>query len=178
MAMALQGVRDYLRQKCDWNAKQCGVQEGGIPPPTAGEFYIAVDESNVTGTDPRNYYASEEFEISVYVLRRVGRYPKDFQGKMLLSDDTYLATIDTLEKLERKVYVTLDQKWGLPTYINSFFGLPHQIKGDKFLKPLNYLGRGRTTGVAIPEGGEQEVFDGREMRFRGLKRNQHIGSEG
>jgi hypothetical protein len=159
--------------------KQCGIQPEGVPPPTAGEFYVALDEGNVSGTDSRNYYLGEFFDLDIYCLRRVGRFPKDYKGQMLQRDDTYLASIETLEKIERKIVVALHQSFTCMNFINSHFALPDQVKGDKFILPLVYAGRSGSTEKTVPEL-EGVVFYGRALRFRGLRRNQRkeLGSIG
>lgn len=175
MAMALEGTRNFLRLECNWDATKCGIQPDGTPEPTAGEFYVALDEGSVSGEGSRNYYLGEHFDIDIWCMRRVGRFPKDFRGQMLQRDDTYLASIETLEKIERKIIVALHQNFTLVNFINQHFALPDQVKGDKFILPLVYQGRSGSADRAVPEL-EGVVFYGRALRFRGLRRNQHLGT--
>ncbi len=175
--MALQGVRDYLRTANTWTNKQCGIQEDGIPPPTTGGFYVALDEGGVNDKSGISYYLGEYFDLNIYVWNRIGRVPADYQGEMLLRDDLYLAGIQTLEDLERNIIKDLHKNWAVPAAINAQFGLPDGTKGDKFLKPLEYNGRSSSDTLTLP-GQQQAAFKGRALRFRGLQRNQKRASIG
>lgn len=184
MAMLLEGVRDYLRTNNDppfgfdpaSGKDHCGIQIDGMPPPTARSHYLALDESTVTGTNDSNYYHGETYEISAYVCRNILDKPRDRQNIELLKDDIYLASMQTLEKMEREVIVALHQNYALTTAINTQFSLPDATLGDVFLEVLRYRGRGRTTAVTVPDS--QAVFHRRELRFGGIKRNQRKGMAG
>lgn len=178
MAMALQGVRDRLRGENDWSVHQCGIQQDGVPPAIARNFYVAIDETSVSSAKETNYYLGEDFAISVYINRSVTWLPKDMQGNALLKDDPYLAGIATLDDLERRVIAKLHQKWELTNLINEAWDLPSTAHGDVFIGSLSFLGRSKTRDIAVTDVSPEMAFKQRELRFRGLKRNQYTSTAG
>lgn len=178
--MVLHGVRDYLRQQYAWTAKECGVQRDAIPPGTAGNYYIAIDDTGVDGTAADNDHLRESFNLEIGVWRRSGGKPDDRLGHLKLPDDIYLANVLSLTDLERRVLVSknntggLHQNWSLWTYINSLFGLPSDTDGPGFTGALSFRGFSRLEGVALADTAGVPAFYGRRLRFSGLERTQII----
>lgn len=178
MAMALQGVRDLLRSTNQWDEKQCGLQENGIPPAICRSFYAGIDETSVTSANESNYYLGEAFAISVHVSRNVAWIPKDYQGNALLKSDPYLQSILTMDDLERKVILSLHDNWALTNIINDHWNLPNDNLGDVFIGSLSFIGRTKTRDLIAEDGNNGTAFKSRELRFRGLKRNQSHNCKG
>ena len=105
MGIVLSQIRNRLRDALSLSADQCDVQPGGRPPEAAGEWYLAVDELGVDST-ARSHLA-EEFAVEVAIWRRLGQFPTDRRGELLLHESAYLAAMHTLDNLERQVILSL-----------------------------------------------------------------------
>lgn len=174
MGMALEGVRDWLRDKNGWTNQECGVMFRCVPPNRAGQKFIAIDDGGVE-TGPANTYGlTEIYNIEIGIWRRPGHLPKDMLGQAMLPEDLYLPEISTLNDLERRVIFWLHFKKELPPYLNAKYGLPDEGRGDIFQEMLTYRGRTKVETAQPDEGQPGLVFIGRKLRFRGLKRIQKI----
>jgi hypothetical protein len=174
MGMALEGVRDWLRDRNGWTNMECGVMFRCIPPNRAGQKFIAIDDGGVE-TGPDNTHAlTEIYTLEVGIWRRPGHLPKDMLGQSMLPEDLYLPEISTLNDMERRVIFWLHNRWELLTYINGKYGLPDEGRGDNFIEKLSYRGRTKVETAQPDEGQPGLVFIGRKLRFRGLKRIQKI----
>jgi hypothetical protein len=69
----------------------------------------------------------------------------------------------------------LHKNYGFLTFVNTLFGLPDDDLGAAFMDPLNFRGFSRFESIAIPgQSTDPDVFYGRRLRFRGLKRIQKV----
>lgn len=174
MGMVLEGVRDWLRTQNNWDVKTCGVQMGNVPPNTAGPKYISLDDDGVD-TGPDNTHAlTEIFGLEIAIWRRPGHLTKDYRDQAYLPEDRYLPEISNLHDLERRVVFFLHQRWDLVAWLNTKYGLPDSGKGDNFTGQLVYRGRSKLDSVATDKG---ELYIGRRLRFRGLRRVQKITND-
>ena len=178
MGLALEGARDFLRQETGWSANQCGIQHQGIPPATAGDFYVAVDDNGVETGREVNNELREIVGLEISIWRRERDMPQDMSGLSFLDQHRYKVAATTLENMERLVIKTLHHNWSFRVFINDRFALPSDAVGDVFLGSLTYRGRGRNETVGLPESNDATMFIGRRLRFRGLHRTQKIGSMG
>ena len=176
MAAILEETRNHLRTTYAWNKDQCRVAALGEPTGSSGEFFIGIDEESV---DPMsdtqvNDYLGEVYRIAVWIWRRSGVYGDDRRGDMLLPDDPHLGTIQTMEKLTRKVIVAIHKNQDLRAAVNTRLAAPSN-KGDIVQSPLSFNGRSRTQPRNIEDGG---AGDGpwmvRTVRFIGMKRVQSL----
>ncbi len=180
MDYVLQGVRDHLRQRNAWDRLHCDVQEAGYPPATATQWFVGIDETSVTAGKQENYYLGEEFEVSVFVSRNMEWMDPNKRSKSLLRENPYLAHVASMGAIERVVIQSLHMSHVLRNLINDTHNLPDTQNGDIFITPLTYMGRSTTHVMQAPESRIQQslIYKGRELRFRGLKRNQSIASMG
>jgi hypothetical protein len=186
MAMALEGTRDFLRAHASapWAAvsdenkvKHCGIQDRGFPPPMAPAFYVALDDAGVESGPENNDYLKEILNIEVSVWREASRTPKDYRGKLFTKDDLYLSQIYTISDLERFVLAVLHRSFTLRVAINDQFDLPNVARQEQgFEGCLMYRGRARAEVAVDTDSGNSREFIGMRLRFRGLHRNQYIGS--
>ncbi len=180
MGMALEGIRDYLRREYEWDHNQCGVQLETLPPATAAQFFIGLDDAGCIGGDPQTDSLKETLEIEIGIWRRAGDKPSDRKGQLKLPHDMYLGKVYTLTDLERLVMVPkassagggLHKNYRLLQYINQKFELPNEESGPGFVTPLNFAGYGRLETRTIEGGSGPIAFYGRKLRFRGLTREQ------
>jgi hypothetical protein len=186
MAMALEGTRDFLlgHNAAPWHAmaaddriKFCGIQDGGVPPPMSPAFYVALDDAGVDSGPENNDYLKEILKITVSVWREAGRMPKDYRGKMFTKDDLYLAQIYTISDLERLVLGALHRSFPCRVAINAQFRLPALQRGEaSFDGCWIYRGRTRAEVAVDGEGQSARAIVGMRLQFRGLHRNQAVGS--
>ena len=174
-ALAIRGVRDYLRQQHGWTSQSCGIQYQAYPPTHAGPFYIALDDAGVE-TGPEETHALKEIlTLRVGVWRRPGGLPTDMLGNLQMPDDVYLANALTLADLERKVIVKrlggLHQNYAVMNSVNAQFGLPNDNLGAEFRMPLVYRGRTAMESFVNP-GDANPAFFGYKLTFKGLMRLQ------
>jgi hypothetical protein len=184
MGMGLHGVRDWLRTQFGWKENQCGVQYQCLPPATADQFYVAIDDAGVEVGPDETDALTEILNIEIGVWRRPGGKPADRLGMLKLPQDIYLAGIYTNTDLERMVLCPtgaaknkggLHKNYGFLTFVNTLFGLPDDDLGAAFMDPLNFRGFSRFESIAIPgQSTDPDVFYGRRLRFRGLKRIQKV----
>lgn len=174
MAMVLEATRDFLRSERSWTQKQCQIMPAGLPPATAGMFFITLDDGGVETAGSDNFYLREVFTIEVGVWRRAEWLAADLRGAEQLKTHPYLAGIQNLHTLERNVIETLHNNWTLRTQINTDFSLPSEDDGDDFTGVLAYTGRGRIEPAVLPEQ-NAPAFSGWRMRFKGLSRTQIQG---
>lgn len=181
LGMVLHGVRDYLRQQNGWTVQNCGVQKDAVPPATAGQFYVSIDDTGVDGTAADNDHLSEQFNLEIGVWRRSGGKPDDRLGQLKLPEDIYLHNVLSLTDLERRVLVSQDnagglhQNWAVRSYINTLFGLPSFAAGPEFTGVLSFRGFSRLESIVLAGTNAQNpAFYGRRLRFHGLQRVQII----
>ena len=173
----LQTVRDHLRTQLTLDFKSCGVQLNGVPPSTAGEFYVAIDEDgteSVGGDDP---VLNERYRIVISIMRRAGKYPKDRQGDLLLRETEALKS---LEELERLVIKNIHAAWNLMATYNTNLGAPDATLGDTAILPLFCRGRGRTYTWTSPTEEPDMLYAWlrKDVRFSGMNRKQRLESMG
>jgi hypothetical protein len=174
MGMVLEGVRDWLRTKNEWDHMTCGVMAGSIPPNRAGQKYVALDDDGVDTGPDNTHGLTEIFGLEVGIWRRPGHLPKDQQWNMVIPEDVYLPEVDNLNKLERNVIFLLHQRWDLAAWLNQKYGLPSSATGDAFTGQLVYRGRSK---IEAASGDGTNRFIGRRLRFRGLRRVQKITND-
>lgn len=185
MALALQGVVEWLRDKNSWEVNQCGVQYDAIPAYDAGPFYVAVDDAGVdaVGNEDTDSLA-EILKITIGIWRRPEHLMKDKRGDLKLPTDKYLIGVWTLHDLERTVLVHrsagtikdgLHGNWSFRTFLNGRWNLPHEEYGAEFLTPLRYRGKGAMQTLTLEDGGTPDIaWYGYRLQFRGLKREQKM----
>lgn len=183
MALLLEGVRDYLRSQNElpngdqWGRQQVGIQFKSMPPATAGQFFLSLDDGGVDAPSNPSYYLKEIYTITIGVWRRMGTTPANRRGQQLLADDIYRDQITTLEDLERIAIKQLHEKPVVTQSVNDQFGLPSEALGDRFQGRLYYTGRSTNETTGLPDS-PSEVFIGRKLRFRGMLRVQRIENMG
>jgi hypothetical protein len=182
MAMALQGMTEWLRDHYGWKANECGVQFDCIPPFDAGNFYVGLDDSGVeTGPDETDSL-KEILTIRIGIWRRPEHLLKDRLGEMKLPFDKYLLGAVTLNELERKVVVHrragvllhgFHNNWSFVSSLNTRYNLPDDTYGAKFLQPLRYRGKGAMESIVMEtQSGTMDAWYGYRLRLRGLLREQ------
>lgn len=179
ISLVLQGVRDYLRAEYQWRPEECGVTPNAEPIPTAGQFFVGIEQSGVeTGLESTDSL-KETFTVEIGIWRRAGSRPPDRFGTLHLPSDLYLANAHTLHELQRKVVVSINGQGGLHknyrflTFLNSLFGLPNLDDGPDFTTPLQWLGgQMRPEGIQAGQNDNGPAFIGYRLRFRGLLREQ------
>lgn len=184
MGMGLHGIQDWLRQEYGWKANQCGVQYRCLPPATAGDYYVAIDDAGVETGPEETDALTEILSPEIGIWRRPSGKPADRLGLLKLPEDIYLNSIYSNTNLERMVICPtredtskggLHMNWGFVTFLNSKFELPSADLGAGFLSPLIFRGFSRFETVGIPgKSNDPDVFYGRRLRFRGLKRIQKV----
>ena len=173
MGAVLKQVRDHLRDALSLGVDQCGIQPDGVPPDSADEFYLAVNEMGVTST--AREHLLEEYEIEVSVWRRAGGYPADRRGDVQLSDDPYLAGILTLDDLERAVIRNLHGNYDdITVAANTAIGAGVGDGGDVFQLALYYAGRRGTEILQTGKEKHDPTWFGRRLKFVGMTRVQSI----
>jgi len=174
MGMGLHGTRDWLRKEHDWKENRCGVHFQCIPPATADQYYVALDDAGVDAGPEDTDALTEILNLEIGVWRRPGGKPADRLGLLKLPSDLYLANIYTNTELERLVILSLHQNWKIWTFINTLFKLPDDDLGAGFQDRFVFRGYSRFESIAIPGGNDATAFYGRRLRFRGLKRVQNV----
>lgn len=184
LGMGLHGVRDWLRSQYGWKENQCGVQYQCLPPASADNFYIAIDDAGVETGPEETDALTEVLNIEIGAWRRPGGKPADRLGMLKLPQDLYLAAVHTNTDLERAVITPtgasrdkggLHKNYGAMNFINTLFRLPDADLGAGFMEPLHFRGCGRFESITVPgKSSDPDVFYGRRLRFRGLKRIQKV----
>lgn len=182
MSVVLTTVRTQLRAvAADWGLRQNSIriEPDGHPPPWATGSYIGIDEGDIEVSPGAHEGLRERYTISVYCCRQADQVSPERLGDLLEKDDLYLASIVTLEKMERMVIQSLHGRHDLPALANSSSGLPDagQMDGDIFQEPLYFDGRSRMTTYIQEAAGGHEPQSGwrlRELRFRGMLRVQPL----
>lgn len=177
MAFVLEGTRDYLRSQNTWTYEQIGIQFQTIPPNTARQWYIGMDDAGVESAIEKNYYLTETFSIEIGIWREHASIPRDRSGEMQLATDIYIAGIKTLNALERLVIAQLHGIYAVPAAINAQFTLPSIGSGGVFRLPLAYRGRTRNEKLEVADVQDSALWFGRRLLFRGLPRTQYINSQ-
>lgn len=177
MGQMLETVRDHLRSQLNLAAEQCGVHLNGMPPDTAGQLYVALDEGGVevrSGDDP---VLTERYTIVVSIMRRAGKYPRDRQGDLLLRETE---AQKSLNELERACIRAIHASWGFHVSYNTDLGVPDAALGEKAIMPLFYRGRGRTYLYDTPTEQPDMIhaWFRRDLRFSGFDRKQKLENMG
>lgn len=157
-----------------------GVEFGAYPPPTASDWYIAIDfggESQTAG--PQQYFLREEYSLLIGIWRRQTEVPRDRLGRMNLRSDLYRPQATTIQAMSRSLIKNLHQQFWLPTEINLKLATDESY-GNKVQSPLIYLGSGANEPYTVDSlrTNDVETFIGRRMKFRGLMRSQKIEEMG
>lgn len=185
MGMGLEAIEKWLRAEYGWKVNQCGVQYQCLPPATADQFYVAIDDAGVENGGSEGTDSLEEvLNIEIGVWRRPGGKPADKLGLLKLPDDVYLPAISTNTDLERLVQIPsgaakrnggLHRNYGFLIFVNELFKLPSDELGAKFTEPLLFRGANRFESIAFAGAkNDAHAFYGRRIRFRGLKRIQKV----
>lgn len=173
MAMLLEGTRDYLREQMPLKPEQCDVQHDSIPPWPSGQFYVTLEDTGVAAGPDDSYYFKEIYSIDIGVWRRPGELPKDRWGPFQFREDPYLPSVQTLDKIERRILALLTHKFAAMVDLNNRFGLPSEDLGENFSKPLRYRGRSGMQSKFPPEAGDV-FFIGRVLTLTGSTRLQKV----
>lgn len=175
MAFALEGIRDFLRKENDWSVKQCTIQHTAEPPQLAKGFHIALDDNGVATSTRENHYLQEQYAVIVGVWIEAAITPADYAGTLQLAESIYQKGTLTLNDIERLVITQIHQQNEPRNFTNCKFGLPGE-KGDIFLAPMIYDGRGTNETIASNQNNPRSAqWLGRRLRFSGFQRNQKIG---
>ena len=176
MGYVLQAARNQLRTDYETThpglvpANWVGIQLRGMPPRRAGDWYVALDEDYIRGKKDQAHI-EEVYGVSIYVCRRPDKLPDDFRGQLTYPDDVYLATMLTLEKMERQVLKSIHNNQTMRAAANTLGGFPAADKGDSYQLPLQYDGRGSIQTSDVPDSG---MWSCREMKFSGMLRVQAL----
>ena len=173
MAMLLEGTRDYLREQMPLTAHECDVQFQSIPPAVAGQFYVTLDDAGVASGPDGSYYLKEIYSIEISIWRRPGPMQRDNWGQFEFRENKYLGSVQTLDKIARKIIELLHHKPAAMTDLNDRFGLPNEHLGENFSTSLRYRGRSGVLTSVLPENPEI-AFIGRTLTFSGSMRLQSI----
>lgn len=186
MSVVLQATVQHLRSVLSWEKEQCDVQPNSMPPPSAGQWYVAVDDAGVDQRTAANgdLILEEIYTVEIAIWRRPNQLPEDRRKELLKLHSRYLLACETIESLERKVLwgmlgttagqLANRQKWR--ALANTLGGFPTAAGGDEIRMPLLYQGRSRNETMSIPgrsEGSSDEWF-GRRLRFKGGDRIQQL----
>lgn len=182
MALVLEYLPIWLRQKNGWQKNQCDSSYRGYPTADAGQFFVGVDEVLVETGNSENESLEETLTIQVSVWRRPEHLMHDRRNKIKDKEDRYLAGIYTLHRLERAVLVHgaktglngLHNNYSFVNDLNTYFELPDNSLGDVFLSRFTFKGRGRNEEILVPTARDEQMFIGYTLRFSGLKRIQKI----
>jgi hypothetical protein len=176
MAAILAATEAILRTANDWDSNSCSIQPGSEPPPTAAQWYIAIDDAGVEqSARAEDYYLREQFVIEIGVWRRPGQLPHDRKKELQKNVTRYMNDMLTLEPLERKVIKALHKSQTWRNTLNSLAGFPEEGSGDQVVNPLVYQGRSKNETLVFGKENEHAFF-GRRLRFRGGDRVQTIES--
>lgn len=177
MALVLEGAKDFLRGEYGWEINRVTIEFESRPAPTAQQWHVALDDGGVSAGDGRTYMLQEEVSIVVGVWRQFGATPNDRLGNLVKRTNPYLAQMPSVDKLERQVIAAYHGSFDLVGDLNTRWSLPDDELGSAFESTLVYDGRG-----GLEKFSHGEVSDltwlGRRLRFRGLRRQQNIGSIG
>lgn len=151
-----------------------GVEFQAYPPPTAGDWYIAMDfagESQTAG--PQQYFLREEYSFLFGIWRRQTEVPRDRLGRMNLRSDLYRPQATTIQAMSRALIKNLHQQFWLTTEV-SLKIQNNDINGNVPESPLIYLGSNANEQYTVDSmrTGDVETFIGRRLKFRGLLRIQ------
>lgn len=157
-----------------------GVEFGAHPPPTASDWYIAMDfggESQTAG--PQQHFLREEYSLIFGIWRRQTEIPRDRLGRLNLRTDLYRPQATTIQAMSRALIKNLHQQFWLVTEINLKLAA-NEVYGNKVLSPLVYLGSGANEEYTVDSmrTNDVETMIGRRMKFRGLRRIQTIEEMG
>lgn len=174
MGICLRVIRDTLRTTHGWHPRDCRPMPRGEPPENhPSEWFVGIDEAGVDSGPDDFYGLQETYRVDIWVWRKLGQYPKDELGTVLLDEDPHLANILLPEDLERKVIKTMHFSYAIMNAINVVID-PSAENGSGLNQPFRYQGRGRTTTTLVNDGGGGQSWAGRALRFGGAKRTQTI----
>lgn len=176
MAMLLEGTRDYLREKMPLKATECDVQHDSMPPWPSGQFYVTLEDNGTASGPDVSYYLKEIFSVDIGIWRRPGPLQKDRWGTFQFRDNQYLGSVQTLDRIERRIIELLHNKPAAMVDLNNRFGLPNEEAGDRFSAYFRYRGRSGMENKFPPEQGASDdiMFIGRTMSFTGSMRLQSV----
>jgi hypothetical protein len=178
MGMVLEATRDYLRQRCELEKNQCGIQYLGNPPPSAVNIYVTINDDGMDTGDDTSYYLREITRIEVGVWRQPNGIARDRAGEWMLPENIYGTYLTTIEQLERKVIQALAWSYSFLNFLNEHAGLPMTGKGGAFKQPLRYVGRAPIEAITVDNGTQNGAgWIGRRLRFRGAERIQRVDSD-
>lgn len=182
MALVLEGMQQWLREKYGWQPNQCGVQQDAQPSYDAGDFYVALDDAGVESGRPDTDSLKETFRVTVGIWRRPEHLQPDKRGILKLPTDKYLIGVHTLHRLERAVIVHktvsgaivenkfgFHNNWSFRTYLNTRFDLPGEY-GAPFTGCLTYRGRSAMEVIGIDDSNSMQAWYGYRLQFMGLYR--------
>lgn len=173
--LILEAVRDRLRSLNGWTVHQCGLQVDATPPPTASQWYVAIDEDGVSADGQlENYWLKETSRIVVAVWRSCGEVPADMLGTLNLWEDRYRPLINSLAKLERKVIQGIHQRFEIMNAVNSVITSDQGTYGELMTETMFYRGRTKTEPFLEDQQGRRKLYVGRRLRFAGGGRTQSI----
>ena len=187
MALALEFLQEYLRDRNEFKHTECGVQVGAQPAYDAGNFYVGIDDGGVETGNPATDSLKEILKVQIGIWKRPEHLMKDQRGILKLPQDKYLLGAWTLHELERKIIVHkvvagVVERYGLHgnydfmNQLNARYNLPNEEYGAGFHFPFLYAGRGAMETLAIygpgDPSGEPMTWYGYRLRFAGLAREQ------
>lgn len=183
----LLAVRDRLRQPIAdgglaYLAQQCEVMPDGMPPPNAGEFFVAIHEGEWTYTDIEGL--DEIMGVEVTVTMRAAKVPKDRLGTNLLVGPTGKSLYDQLEKIRAKLHMDPGPRSASDPSHYPVLALANATIGageNGFMEPLRFRGpAGKTREVYADWFGAENTPDSsplglvRTLIFGGARRVQRI----
>lgn len=170
-------VRDRIRTALSLDSTTCKFTPDGMPPPIAGELYVAVHPGPWRGIDIEGL--AEVVGVSITVTRRIGEAPYDRQG-----EEVWAKATEGMEETLRAILAAIhldNASWATMAAANAY------ISGtvNKFVEPLRFVDGGRPEPKG-PEWFSADDYEGRgrfanaglaqTMRFDGAKRYQTIES--
>lgn len=175
LAALLKATRDHLRSLVPLSEDQCRVMPDGQPHPAFGDSFVAVHPTT-WATGDLSYPGSglsldEVYGLSCTVTWRAPLAPVD-----RFMDDLYLASVNSLEILCRKVIKHINYNWTLIVAANTNIAT---ASTDKFVEALFWQGGDAAPRLESPmwvwsKAENQDLVAAlvMEMRFGGARRVQ------
>lgn len=145
MEWALEIVAEWLKDELGTTNKFVGLQLNAYPPPTAPEWYCALDDTGYSNSsDQLKHFVTESYGFQVACWIRVSQTARDRLGALMGAEDLYRVTRVSLGELERKVLKSLlpyEKQYALMARINGLIQTDQSRFGDCLVHPALYVGR-------------------------------------
>lgn len=125
----LQAVRDRIRSQLSYENSKCDVQVDGMPPPFAGEFYVAVHPAEWRA-DVEVIPLDEHMGIDVTLTMRLSHVPRDHLGGSL-----FLLALTGLNARLRAIIRQISMVYSVMDTANA-----NIIGTEKLYDPLRFAG--------------------------------------